>query len=719
MSDFKIKMLKAASAAAGAAMAGIPVATAFAAPETPGAEVPVDENSPVNGDITVQIADAKEPVTVEGTTTFDAFMGQVFDALTVSYSDGVNIKYQDAEGEWVDLRVGDAEVDVMHAVQTVADFYSFVTENGKDGTIALKVLDLTETLPELSLNVTVDAETGVMTVAQPAADDDTSGKPDDGTGEKPDGEVPDETPDDTQDDADPTGDVFSVTFSFEEGSEAVKPGDKLMMTTTVKNVTDVQQDNVVVKVTIPEGLTYTRSSLAQSGGVHTDDTKPSLNYDSETRTLTLIPAANETNGGHLIADGSITLDLSVTVSDKAVNGEMVIPGTVTYGADAASVQTQEFQMAKLTVSGGLDEAPSEDGTDEDKTEGKITLTFDTQDGSAVDAMEVESGANVDLSTIPVPEKEGFTFLGWALTPDSVEHMTMLMPEADTTLYALWKADAEMLTVTLDTMTDEVTVDPIEVEKGSVLGADQLPVPSRVDYDFVGWYTEAEGGRLFTTSEVTEDMTLYARWNEKTNDDDNKQPSPDDVNPDDDDPNAQRYTLTITMTDGSRKEVSIAGNQTLDSLAQAMGLDSYASYGVRTSTSSSEEKMPKYTTLGEILAYTADGEALLVAYDDAGTAVGSAKISRTGEYSFNVVLSKETDVDLGKNPYEGKGEGVDDTPDDSNKTTNTNKTPSTNGKKDNTAESVQTADALPIYGGLTGVFGLLSAAFAVIRKKFLH
>jgi uncharacterized repeat protein (TIGR02543 family) len=44
----------------------------------------------------------------------------------------------------------------------------------------------------------------------------------------------------------------------------------------------------------------------------------------------------------------------------------------------------------------------------------------------------------------------------------------------------------------------------------------LPVPSRVGYEFLGWFTAAEGGTQVTEDTVVNgDMTLYAQWREKT------------------------------------------------------------------------------------------------------------------------------------------------------------------------------------------------------------
>lgn len=52
----------------------------------------------------------------------------------------------------------------------------------------------------------------------------------------------------------------------------------------------------------------------------------------------------------------------------------------------------------------------------------------------------------------------------------------------------------------------------DIEFGAVYG--ELPVPTRATYDFVGWFTEAEGGTMITEDTVSTaiyDQTLYAHW----------------------------------------------------------------------------------------------------------------------------------------------------------------------------------------------------------------
>jgi len=55
-----------------------------------------------------------------------------------------------------------------------------------------------------------------------------------------------------------------------------------------------------------------------------------------------------------------------------------------------------------------------------------------------------------------------------------------------------------------------SVDPIVVSAGQPIG--ELPMPTRQGYDFLGWFTAAEGGTEITSETiVTDDMTIFAHW----------------------------------------------------------------------------------------------------------------------------------------------------------------------------------------------------------------
>lgn len=80
----------------------------------------------------------------------------------------------------------------------------------------------------------------------------------------------------------------------------------------------------------------------------------------------------------------------------------------------------------------------------------FTVTFNTNGGSAIDAMEVAEGGL--LTEIPTPEKEGFVFAGWYTDADLTEGFDAETPiTADVTLYAKWERGESVEDVTQEAL----------------------------------------------------------------------------------------------------------------------------------------------------------------------------------------------------------------------------------------------------------------------------
>ena len=67
----------------------------------------------------------------------------------------------------------------------------------------------------------------------------------------------------------------------------------------------------------------------------------------------------------------------------------------------------------------------------------MKITFDTDGGSEVAAIEVEKGSAISVTA---PTKEGFTFKGWA-TEKGGAVAADLKADAEATLYAVWEANS--------------------------------------------------------------------------------------------------------------------------------------------------------------------------------------------------------------------------------------------------------------------------------------
>lgn len=202
-----------------------------------------------------------------------------------------------------------------------------------------------------------------------------------------------------------------------------------------------------------------------------------------------------------------------------------------------------------------------------------------------------------------------------------------------------------------------------------------------------------------------------------------------------------YVLTITSTTGTTTRVTVKSNVTIDALAGKLG-HTVASYTLRTATQD-ERVIDGDTSMYAIAELTEKGEVLLIGLDSSGKPLGSAKVTKTGDGTFTVVMSKDTNVSLKSNSDgsgvdgSGKGNGPGNgTPGDSDDddgpgnsgtggeglrgTDTVDGSPVENkGKSEKAASSVKTGDSnvAPLYGGIFGFFVAMAAGvFAFTRKK---
>ena len=139
-----------------------------------------------------------------------------------------------------------------------------------------------------------------------------------------------------------------------------------------------------------------------------------------------------------------------------------------------------------------------------------SVTFDSKDGSDVARQEIQENGK---ATRPAdPTKTGYVFDNWHI--DSPEGNVWDFGTAvtgDMTLYAKWRDPL----VTFDSQgaTTEATPTSKTVTSPATT-VDALPTePVKTGYIFDGWYTAVSGGgtKFTESTEVTGDMTLYAKW----------------------------------------------------------------------------------------------------------------------------------------------------------------------------------------------------------------
>ncbi len=145
---------------------------------------------------------------------------------------------------------------------------------------------------------------------------------------------------------------------------------------------------------------------------------------------------------------------------------------------------------------------------------KSTVTFDARGGSLSTKTKTVAYSE-EYGELPVPTRDNYTFGGWftgingggtKITSDTVVKIT-----ANQTLYAMWTL--KKFTVTFDAGKGSLSTKTKTVTYSEKYG--ELPVPTRDDYTFGGWFTESYGKGTEITSDtvvdITEDQTLYAYW----------------------------------------------------------------------------------------------------------------------------------------------------------------------------------------------------------------
>lgn len=458
-----------------------------------------------------------------------------------------------------------------------------------------------------------------------------------------------------------------------------------------------------------------------------DPTEPT-DPDKETFTLTF-----DAQGGTTVKAQKVEEGAAVTNLPKTEREGYKFLGWFDAAEGGNRVTRINAMSGDMTLYAQWKEKDPTDPEDPEKT--VHTVTFDTRGGEEIPAQEVKDGEG--LMELPTPVREGYTFLGWFDAAEGGNQVEFLQEVFDdVTLYAQWEAEdpedpeKQVFTLTFDTQGGE-TIAPMEVTEGDAVT--NLPTPAREGYAFLGWFDAVEDGNPVTAiSEMSEDVTLYAHWLKEKEPEDPDNNKPGDNNNGDNRNNdnnqqeeqTERYALSIISPTGTKTEVGVDSDVTLGALAEKLGY-TVSSWGLKTATTE-EQAVDANITMKEIADVAEGSEVLLIAHNADGTAMGSAKVTKTGDGTYQVSLSKDTNVELsemnGKGKGEGEGEKNTPTPDTQNPggSSGTGSGVSNTGKGDTVATSVDTADslALPVYGGLSALLTTALGALAVIKKKFL-
>ena len=227
------------------------------------------------------------------------------------------------------------------------------------------------------------------------------------------------------------------------------------------------------------------------------------------------------------------VDLSSLDTSSLTNAENMMNKTTSYySSDAGTILSITAAYAKTQA-------------DADKFNGmrnirytkwaiKTITSFDLNGGTGTVPKSIVSPPNktLNLST-PEASNNDLVFKGWSIYPDNFSGemtYTTSVESPNTTLYAIWMpAEVSYYNVTLNLNYEGSNDSLIQVPQGYKIW-DNLPVPTRTGYDFIGWYDAPTDGTLITTTwEPTEDTTIYAYWTPTV------------------------YTITYTLNSGSISE----------------------------------------------------------------------------------------------------------------------------------------------------------------------
>ena len=148
--------------------------------------------------------------------------------------------------------------------------------------------------------------------------------------------------------------------------------------------------------------------------------------------------------------------------------------------------------------------------DTDPVAEKVKVTFNTDGGSTVDTQTIKKG---ETAKDPgAPTKDGFEFVEWQKDGEKFEFATPINENIE--LKAVWKAKTpavEKFTVKFNSNGGSAVATQT-IEKGKT--ATEPKAPTKTGYTFKGWYTDDKFvDKFIFTKAVTENVTLYAKWEE--------------------------------------------------------------------------------------------------------------------------------------------------------------------------------------------------------------
>ena len=142
-----------------------------------------------------------------------------------------------------------------------------------------------------------------------------------------------------------------------------------------------------------------------------------------------------------------------------------------------------------------------------------TVTFEANEGTAEPKPQTVIYGST-YGKLPTLTRDGYTFAGWFTEQNGgtkVMADTKVKTAKDHTLYAHWTQN--IYDVRFDANGGKEAYEPKKVRYGDTY-KEFPPEPTRIGYEFAGWFTEKDGGNdkpVKVDTKVTASHTLYAHW----------------------------------------------------------------------------------------------------------------------------------------------------------------------------------------------------------------
>lgn len=214
----------------------------------------------------------------------------------------------------------------------------------------------------------------------------------------------------------------------------------------------------------------------------------------------------------MIADKTIT---APTLADYVIENGVIIEeqGQIYEDSGEFFYESNDGIIVQLKNDNGVLSVDKVIKKIENKSSGRIMYDLNGGEGVKPRIARAKYGDNVVVDTEKILTREGYIFLGWALTSDAVDAITeFTMPESNVTLYAVWD---RIITITYHAnggkFGDESTTKIITTGHKDIV----FPTVTQSGKTYKGWYTAESGGeQIVNKNDIdpnADNMDLFAQW----------------------------------------------------------------------------------------------------------------------------------------------------------------------------------------------------------------